>query len=65
MYSKYTNTMKKKTTKKDFITTRLWKRTLQNLRFVKAYAGETSVQILDRLVKEELKKVSSDKSFSI
>jgi len=52
-------------TKTDHITTRIWKSTLRNLRFVKAYTNESGVEILDRLVKQELEKVSNDKNISI
>lgn len=49
-------TMKEKTQ-----TTKIWKRTLQKLRFIKAYTGESFVKIIDRLVEEELSKYQNNK----
>lgn len=49
----------------EHVTIKIWKKTLIGLRFIKAYTGETAVAILDRLVQDELKKVSHDKDLSI
>lgn len=41
----------------DYQTIRIWTRTLRALRLVAALTGERMVQVLDRLVDEELRRV--------
>jgi hypothetical protein len=41
----------------DYQTIRIWTRTLRALRLVAALTGERMVQVLDRLVAEELRRV--------
>jgi hypothetical protein len=41
----------------DYTTIRVWTRTLRALRLIAALTGERMVQVLDRLVGEELKRV--------
>jgi hypothetical protein len=50
----YTNDMK---TTPEYQTIRIWTRTLRVLRLVAALTGERMVQVLDRLVTEELRRV--------
>jgi hypothetical protein len=47
----------------NYETIKIWKTTLKNLRLLHALLGESIVKILDRLVRDELKKVqASDRS---
>ena len=41
----------------DYTTIRIWTRTLRALRLIAALTGERMVQVLDRLVSDELKRV--------
>ena len=41
----------------EYQTTRIWKRTHKQLRILAATTGETQVELLDRLVIEETKRV--------
>jgi hypothetical protein len=41
----------------DYQTIRIWTRTLRALRLIAALTGERMVQIMDRLVRDELKRV--------
>ncbi|HEV2458393.1 MAG TPA: hypothetical protein VGS80_08505 [Ktedonobacterales bacterium] len=41
----------------DYQTIRIWTRTLRALRLVAALTGERMVQVLDRLVAEEVRRV--------
>ena len=41
----------------DYQTIRIWTRTLRALRLVAALTGERMVQVLDRLVADELRRV--------
>jgi|GEM_PF-6800294 len=41
----------------DYQTIRIWTRTLKKLRLVAALRGERMVQVLDRIVQEELARV--------
>jgi hypothetical protein len=41
----------------DYQTIRIWTRTLRSLRLVAALTGERMVQVLDRLITEELRRV--------
>jgi hypothetical protein len=41
----------------DYQTIRIWTRTLRALRLIAALTGERMVQVLDRLVAEELRRV--------
>jgi hypothetical protein len=41
----------------DYQTIRIWTRTLRALRLLAALTGERMVQVLDRLVSEELRRV--------
>ena len=50
----YNNDMR---TPPDYQTIRIWTRTLRSLRLVAALTGERMVQVLDRLVAEELRRV--------
>ena len=43
----------------DYQTIRIWTRTLRALRLVAALTGERMVQVLDRLVAEELRRVQN------
>jgi hypothetical protein len=43
----------------DYQTTRIWKKTLQALRFIHAFTGESIVSILDRLVQQELERIKA------
>jgi hypothetical protein len=45
-----------------FQTIKIWKKTLKALYFIRAYTSESIVALLDRLVKKELKEVSTDKT---
>jgi hypothetical protein len=45
------------TTPPDYTTMRIWTRTLRALRLIAALTGERMVQIMDRLVSDELKRV--------
>jgi hypothetical protein len=40
-----------------YTTIRIWTRTLRALRLIAALTGERMVQVLDRLVREELQRV--------
>jgi len=42
---------------KDYLTIRIWKQTVKSLRFIRAFTGESMVEILDRIVSLELKRV--------
>jgi hypothetical protein len=50
----YTNDMR---TPPEYQTIRIWTRTLRALRLIAALTGERMVQVLDRLVAEELRRV--------
>jgi hypothetical protein len=50
----YTNDM---STPPEYQTIRIWTRTLRALRLIAALTGERMVQVLDRLVAEELRQV--------
>ena len=50
----YNNDM---STPPDYQTIRIWTRTLRALRLIVALTGERMVQVLDRLVAEELRRV--------
>ncbi len=50
----YNNDM---STPPDYQTIRIWTRTLRALRLIAALTGERMVQVLDRLVAEELRRV--------
>ncbi len=50
----YTNDM---STSPEYQTIRIWTRTLRALRLIAALTGERMVQVLDRLVAEELRRV--------
>ena len=50
----YTNDMN---STPDYQTIRIWTRTLRMLRLVAALTGERMVQVLDRLITEELRRV--------
>lgn len=39
------------------ITTKIWDTTLQSIRFIKAYTGESQAAIMDRLATAELKRL--------
>jgi hypothetical protein len=41
----------------DYQTIRIWTRTLRSLRLIAAITGERMVQVLDRLITEELRRV--------
>jgi hypothetical protein len=41
-------------------TMRVWKKTLKNLRMIYALTGESMVEILDRIVKQELDRVRQE-----
>jgi hypothetical protein len=41
----------------DYQTIRIWTRTLRSLRLLAALTGERMVQVLDRLITEELRRV--------
>jgi len=41
----------------EYQTIRIWTRTLRSLRLIAALTGERMVQVLDRLVTEELRRV--------
>jgi hypothetical protein len=45
------------TTPPDYTTIRIWTRTLRALRLIAALTGERMVQVMDRLVRDELKRV--------
>lgn len=49
-----------KTKTDEYQTTRIWKRTHSLLRFIAAMTGESIVQLLDRLAKEELQKLQEN-----
>lgn len=38
----------------DYLSTRIWKTTIMNLRMIYAMTGESMVSIMERLVKQEL-----------
>ncbi len=42
-------------------TTRIWERTLQTLRFIHAITGESIVAIIDRLAKQDLERLQTEK----
>jgi hypothetical protein len=44
----------------DYQTIRIWTRTLKKLRLVAALRGERMVQILDRIVQQELARVQHE-----
>ncbi|HEV2238881.1 MAG TPA: hypothetical protein VGR57_19640 [Ktedonobacterales bacterium] len=44
-------------TSPDYQTIRIWTRTLRSLRLVAALTGERMVQVLDRIVADELRRV--------
>ena len=46
-----------KNTPPEYQTIRIWTRTLRALRLVAALTGERMVQVLDRLITEELRRV--------
>lgn len=46
-----------KTQPPEYTTIRIWTRTLRALRLIAALTGESMVQVLDRIVTEELKRV--------
>lgn len=50
----YNNDM---STSPDYQTIRIWTRTLRALRLVAALTGERMVQVLDRLIADELQRV--------
>ena len=41
----------------EYQTIRIWTRTLRSLRLIAALTGERMVQVLDRLISEELRRV--------
>jgi len=41
----------------DYQTIRIWTRTLRSLRLIAALTGERMVQVLDRLITEEVRRV--------
>jgi hypothetical protein len=41
----------------EYQTIRIWTRTLRSLRLIAALTGERMVQVLDRLITEELRRV--------
>jgi hypothetical protein len=45
------------TTPPEYTTIRIWTRTLRALRLVAALTGERMVQVLDRLIADELRRV--------
>jgi hypothetical protein len=45
-------------TSPDYQTIRIWRRTLRMLRLIAALTNERMVQVLDRLVTEELRRIS-------
>jgi hypothetical protein len=44
-------------TSPEYQTIRIWTRTLRSLRLIAALTGERMVQVLDRLITEELRRV--------
>ncbi|MGZ3663650.1 MAG: hypothetical protein ACXVDA_04065 [Ktedonobacterales bacterium] len=44
----------------EYQTIRIWTRTLKNLRLVAALRGERMVQVLDRIVRQELERVQRE-----
>jgi hypothetical protein len=50
----YTNDM---STPPEYQTIRIWTRTLRALRLIAALRGERMVQVLDRLIAEELRRI--------
>jgi len=49
---------------KEHITIKVWRQTLEKLRFIHAYTGESLVFILDKLVTEKLERIKDDKESS-
>lgn len=45
-----------------FTTIKIWGKTLQKLRFIRAYTGKAIVQIIDELADNELAKVKNEKT---
>ena len=45
---------------KEHTTIRVWKQTLKNLRMIYALTGASMVEILDRIVLQELKRVQQE-----
>jgi len=41
----------------DYQTSRIWTRTLRTLRLIAALTGERMVQVLDRLIAEEFRRI--------
>lgn len=46
----------------NYKTTRIWSSTLQMLRFIHAFTGESMVAILDRLARQELERLQREKA---
>lgn len=46
------------------ITTKIWDTTLQSVRFIKAYTGESQAAIMDRLATAELKRLRAESQLS-
>ena len=46
----------------DFQTTKLWKQTIRKLKLIAALTGDSMVEVADRLVDEELRKLGHDPS---
>jgi len=44
----------------EYQTIRIWTRTLKNLRLVAALRGERMVQVLDRIVRQELERMQRE-----
>lgn len=44
-----------------YATTRIWKRTLQTLRFIHAHTGESIVAIIDRLARAEEERLRKER----
>jgi hypothetical protein len=47
-------------TTKDFQTTKLWKQTIRKLKLLAALTGNSMVEVADRLVDEEIRKLGYD-----
>lgn len=48
--------------KNEYQNVKMWRTTLSNLRMIYALTGEKMVEILDRLVKTELKKIQAKRA---
>lgn len=48
--------------KNEYQNIKMWRTTLSNLRMIYALTGEKMVEILDRLVKTELKKIQAKRA---